>query len=50
MYLERWCIYGFDEQKIFEARYMAGNLLTCRMHRKYNKKNVELEGNTVKKS
>ena len=49
IYLEGWCLYGFDRQRVFGIRYMAGNLSASREHVKHDENNVEHGGNTVTK-
>lgn len=44
------CIYDFDQQRAFEARYIAKNLLASWKHRKHNKNNKEHGDNTMEKN
>lgn len=37
IYLEDYYLYGFDQQEVFRARYIAENLLESQKHRKNDK-------------
>lgn len=43
-------IYGFDRQRMFKARYMAGNNKLSQEHKRYNKKNMGQESLLLTKS
>lgn len=44
------CLYGFDQQKAFEARYMAKNFLASQEYGKHNENNMEHKHNITTKS
>lgn len=50
IYLEGCCLYGFNQQKAFGARYMAGNLSISRDYRKNNENDIKYNDNMVIKS
>lgn len=50
IYLKNSCLYGFDQQKTFEARYRAGNILASQKHKKHDENNMEYRGNIATKS
>lgn len=43
------CLYGYNRQRIFEARYMIKNSSKSRKQKKYNENNVEYKKIIVKK-
>lgn len=50
IYLEDSCLYDFNQQKAFEARYMAKNPLASHKHKKYDANNVKYRGIMATKS
>ena len=49
IHMEGCCLYGFDQQKVFGARYMAKNPPISQEHKKYDDNNMEHRGNAVTK-
>ena len=49
IYLGGSCLYGFDRQKAFGARYLAENPSASREHWKHDKNNLERKGNVATK-
>ena len=50
IYIKGCYLYGFDKQKVFRARYIAGNPSISQEYRKYDGNNVELGNNATIKS
>lgn len=50
IYLRCCTLYGFDQQRAFEAKYIAGNFISSLEHQKYDKKNVKYRNNVQVKS
>lgn len=50
IYLEDYCIYDFDIQKAFKAKYMTENSWTSWEDRKYDENNMEFKKNIAKKN
>lgn len=50
IYLRGNCLYDFDWQKAFGARYIAKNTSASQKHRKHNRNNVKHRDNAAIKS
>lgn len=46
-YLKDYCLYGFNRQKIFEAKYIAKNLQGSQKYKKHNNNNIEYKNNIL---
>lgn len=45
IYLESYCLYDFDWQRAFGARYISKNSAVSQKYWKYNENNIEYRGN-----
>lgn len=50
IYLGDCCLYHFDRQRAFKARYMIANSSTSQEYGKHDENNVEHRDNTMAKS
>lgn len=50
IYLKGYALYGFDQQRVFGARYMVGNTAASQEHKKHDESNMKYGGNALAKN